>query len=222
MGKITNDKDYHILIEKRARAVSKRIVDVLVAVIGIIVTAPIMVLIAICIKLEDKGPVLFVQTRTGQNGELFSIYKFRSMRFCPRNKNQKKYGQGWDKGVPDSFIFKDGSVANPNVTKVGVIIRRTSLDELPQFFNVLLGDMSIVGPRPEIPEITAYYSKEQRTRLLVKPGITGWAQVNGRSLITNGEKMRMDHHYVLHQSLYLDICILMLTIKVVLTSKGAV
>lgn len=197
----------------------KRIMDILFSVAGFIMTAPIMLVVAACIKLEDGGPILFVQTRTGKDGQLFSIYKFRSMKV--EAKQQNEYGKGWESGVPDAFIFKEGCSENPCITKVGAFIRRTSIDELPQFFNVIIGNMSLVGPRPEIPDITHYYSEEQRKRLRVKPGLTGWAQVNGRSLITNGEKMQMDYHYVDQHSIRMDIYILMLTIKVVLTFKGA-
>lgn len=198
----------------------KRIMDIFFSVVGFLMTAPIMLVVAVCIKLEDGGPILFVQTRTGKDGKLFSIYKFRSMKVESRQQNE--YGKGWEEGVPDAFIFKECSSENPCITRVGAFIRRTSIDELPQFFNVMIGNMSLVGPRPEIPEITCYYSKEQKKRLRVKPGLTGWAQVNGRSSITNGEKMQMDYHYVDNHSIRMDMYILVLTVKVVLTFKGAV
>ncbi|MBC2170242.1 sugar transferase [Listeria booriae] len=198
----------------------KRVMDILLGVAGFLVTTPIMLVVATCIKLEDGGPVLFVQTRTGKDGKLFSIYKFRSMKVDAKQQNE--YGRGWESGVPDTFIFKEGNDKNPCITKVGGFIRRTSIDELPQFFNVVIGNMSLVGPRPEIPDITCYYSEEQKKRLRVKPGLTGWAQVNGRSLITNGEKMQMDCDYVDHRSIRMDIYILILTVKVVLTFRGAV
>src|SRR5699024_2233652 len=102
----------------------------------------------------------------------------------------------WKNGVPDDFVFKTGSIDNPNITRVGQFIRKYSLDELPQFFNVLKGDMSVVGPRPEIIDITKCYNSEQKRRLAVKPGITGWAQANGRSDMNHGEKIRHDLYYV--------------------------
>ncbi|KGL37817.1 glycosyl transferase [Listeria newyorkensis] len=200
-------------------AFMKRFGDIVLSVIGIVLTGPIMLVTALCIKLEDRGPVLFVQTRTGKDGEAFSIYKFRSMRV---REMSGEHDYDWEHGVPDGFVFKDVTEENPHVTKVGAFIRKTSLDELPQFFNVLLGNMSFIGPRPEIPAITSCYSEQQRKRLEVKPGITGWAQVNGRSSVTNGEKMRLDYHYVENFSLRMDLVILLRTVVVVLKSRDAV
>ncbi|WP_311769493.1 sugar transferase [Listeria grandensis] len=197
----------------------KRFTDIVLSIVGIILAAPIMLLTALCIKLEDRGPVLFVQKRTGKLGKEFSIYKFRSMRV---REACGEHEYDWEHGVPDTFVFKNVTEENPNVTKVGAFIRKTSIDELPQFFNVLLGNMSFIGPRPEIPAITSCYSEQQRKRLEVKPGITGWAQVNGRSSVTNGEKMRLDYHYVENFSLQLDMVILMRTVVVVLRSRDAV
>ncbi|EDN8189244.1 sugar transferase [Listeria monocytogenes] len=199
----------------------KRLMDILISIVGLVLTFPIMLLLTILIKLEDKGPALFIQTRTGRDDKVFSIYKFRSMRVNQKGviKTQELT---WENGVPEDFMFKKTDEINPNVTKIGAYIRKTSLDELPQLFNVLIGNMSIVGPRPEIPSITLYYNREQKQRLIVKPGITGWAQVNGRSDITNGEKMNFDYYYIKNQSIRLDLAIIWKTIKVVLTSKGAV
>ncbi|TKI36300.1 sugar transferase, partial [Bacillus cereus] len=168
-------------------------------------------------------PIFFIQQRTGKDNCPFYIYKFRSMHINNQDmQNQKNVRYGWDNGVPEDFVFKKTDESDPNVTKVGLFLRKTSLDELPQFFNVLKGDMSIVGPRPEIPEITNYYTKEQQQRLRVKPGITGWAQIHGRSDMNNGMKMELDRYYVRNHSLLLDLYIMLKTIKVVLTTKGAV
>ncbi|EAH3956989.1 sugar transferase [Listeria monocytogenes] len=199
----------------------KRLMDILISIVGIVLASPIMLLLVVLIKLEDKGPAFFIQTRTGRNDKAFSIYKFRSMR-VKQKKEIKTQELTWGNGVPEDFMFKKTDEINPNVTKIGAYIRKTSLDELPQLFNVLIGNMSIVGPRPEIPSITCYYNREQKQRLIVKPGITGWAQVNGRSDITNGEKMNFDYYYIKNQSIRLDLAIIWKTIKVVLTSKGAV
>ncbi|MBC2160802.1 sugar transferase [Listeria booriae] len=210
--------------ERKAGALTgfiKRIMDILLSLIGIVLASPIMLIVAICIKSEDKGPALFIQTRTGKNDQPFSIYKFRSMKTAPNQVRPARQYE-WKGGVPDDFVFKQTDEVDPNVTKVGAFIRKTSLDELPQLFNVLLGNMSMIGPRPEIPAITTHYNAQQKQRLLVKPGITGWAQVNGRSDVTNGEKMAMDYYYIKNQSVALDLAILWKTIQVVLTSKGAV
>ncbi|MBC2167313.1 sugar transferase [Listeria booriae] len=210
--------------ERKAGALTgfiKRIMDILLSLIGIVLASPIMLIVAICIKSEDKGPALFIQTRTGKNDQPFSIYKFRSMKTAPNQVRPARQYE-WEGGVPDDFVFKQTDEVDPNVTKVGAFIRKTSLDELPQLFNVLLGNMSMIGPRPEIPAITTHYNAQQKQRLLVKPGITGWAQVNGRSDVTNGEKMAMDYYYIKNQSMALDLTILWKTVQVVLTSKGAV
>nr|WP_279625187.1 sugar transferase [Listeria rocourtiae] len=216
------NKDICLVGKKRgtwAATFVKRFTDIILSIVGIILAAPVMLLTALCIKLEDRGPVLFVQTRTGKEGKEFSIYKFRSMRV---RDTCGEHEYDWKNGVPDTFVFKNVMEENPNVTKVGAFIRRTSLDELPQFFNVLVGNMSFIGPRPEIPAITSCYSERQRKRLLVKPGITGWAQVNGRSSVTNGEKMALDSYYVENFSLRMDLLILIRTVVVVLKSRDAV
>ncbi|MBC1896057.1 sugar transferase [Listeria booriae] len=200
----------------------KRLLDIMLSIIGIIIALPIMLVVMLCIKWEDKGPALFIQTRTGKDNRPFSIYKFRSMKVRNEEALKEEHVYEWEDGVPDTFVFKDVGETNPNVTKVGAFIRRTSLDELPQLFNVFIGNMSFIGPRPEIPAITSRYSAQQKKRLDVKPGITGWAQVNGRSSVTNGEKMKMDYYYIENYSLRLDIIILIRTVKVVLTSRGAV
>ncbi|WP_260451095.1 sugar transferase [Listeria booriae] len=215
---------YQLKIKRRTTMaiILKRLLDIMLSIIGIIIALPIMLVVMLCIKWEDKGPALFIQTRTGKDDRPFSIYKFRSMKVRNEEALKEEHVYEWEDGVPDTFVFKDVGETNPNVTKVGAFIRRTSLDELPQLFNVFIGNMSFIGPRPEIPAITSRYSAQQKKRLDVKPGITGWAQVNGRSSVTNGEKMKMDYYYIENYSLRLDIIILIRTVKVVLTSRGAV
>ena len=173
--------------------------------------------------MNDGTPVFFKQKRSGINGTVFNMYKFRSM----KNKQIKIDSENreydhWIGGVPDDFVFKTASINNPNITSVGQFIRKYSLDELPQFINVLKGEMSIVGPRPEILVITEYYNEEQFARLQVKPGITGWAQVNGRSDMNHGEKIKYDLFYVRHYSLWLDVKIFFMTIGQVFSGKGSV
>ena len=140
----------------------------------------------------------------------------------PVSQNKKENLYNWVGGVPDDFVFKTTSGFDPNVTKTGQFIRKYSIDELPQFFNVLKGQMSIVGPRPEIPNITSCYNAHQSKRLLVKPGITGWAQINGRSEIPHGEKIKYDLYYVENQGFVLDFKIFFKTIFQAILGKGAI
>jgi lipopolysaccharide/colanic/teichoic acid biosynthesis glycosyltransferase len=201
--------------------VTKRIFDIVFSLVALILLSPILLIISLLIILDDGFPVFFKQKRTGLNGSTFYIYKFRSMKVTNNGSNQKKV-YDWKNGVPDDFIFKSTQGFDPNVTKIGRFIRKYSLDELPQFINVLKGEMSIIGPRPEITEITDCYNEYQKQRLLVKPGITGWAQVNGRSEIPHGEKIKYDLYYVANQGFVLDMKIFFKTIVQALFGKGAI
>ncbi len=179
----------------------KRMVDIVFSLIGLIVLFPLMVLIAILIKLDFKGLVIFRQSRPGKGGEIFTLYKFRTMVDL------------WDENglfLPDE----------KRLTRVGKILRRLSLDELPELWNVLKGDMSLVGPRPLLVEYLDRYSPEQARRHEVKPGITGWAQVNGRNAISWEEKFKYDVWYVDNWSLKLDLKILALTVLRVIKGEG--
>ncbi len=173
-------------------------------------------------KLEDGGPVIFQQQRAGQNGKTFNIYKFRTMKVQQEQKEPNESKYNWPTRVPDDFVFKMTDDFDPNVTKIGRFLRKSSLDELPQFFNVVTGEMSIVGPRPEIIEITNCYDAEQFHRLRVKPGITGWAQVNGRSEMNHGRKVALDLEYIQNRSFLQDVKIIMKTIKQTFFGKGAI
>jgi exopolysaccharide biosynthesis polyprenyl glycosylphosphotransferase len=195
------------LSEKKTYLIIKRFFDIILSLIGLILAMPIILITAIAIKLESEGPVFFLQERTGLNGKTFKIIKLRSMRV-----DAEKNGPQWAQ--------KNDS----RVTKVGKFIRKTRIDELPQLINVLKGDMSILGPRPERPVFVKQFSKEIpgfEKRLLVKPGLTGWAQVNGGYDITPEEKLKYDLHYINNMSLLLDLKIILKTIKVVLTGEGA-
>lgn len=189
----------------------KRLVDLVFSSILIIIFSPLMILIAILIKLTSKGPILFRQERVGL-AKNFTFYKFRSMRENAEMEHEKyikKYGN----------MFK---LANdPRVTPLGRILRKTSLDELPQFFNVLKGNMSLIGPRPPMPEEVEKYTKNQRRRLGVKPGITGMWQVSGRSEVSFDEWVRLDAYYIENWSLWLDFQIFLKTIWVVIRGRGA-
>ena len=204
----------------RAYSVAKRTIDVVAAGVGLVVLSPLFLLVALAVLLEDGRPVLFRQLRAGEGGDPFPMLKFRTMRVSGEFAGDVDTS-GWTDGVPDDFVFKTSGSAESRVTRVGALLRRTSLDELPQLFNVLVGQMSLVGPRPEILPIVRHYSAEQARRLLVKPGLTGWAQVTGRSSHDHGEKMRADHWYVDHASLSLDLRIMGRTVAVALGGREA-
>lgn len=186
---------------------TKHIGDILVALFLLILTAPVLLLFCILIKLESKGPAFFLQERVGIHGKNFNIIKLRSMR-----NDAEKDGAQW-------------AVKNdPRVTRIGIFIRKTRIDEIPQLINVLKGEMSLIGPRPERPIFTKKFSDEIpgfEKRLSVKPGLTGWAQVNGGYDITPYEKLLLDLYYIQRISFVLDMKILLKTIKVVFTGDGA-
>jgi exopolysaccharide biosynthesis polyprenyl glycosylphosphotransferase len=195
----------------------KRIFDLIVAFIALIVAAPVMFAIAVAIKLDSPGPVFFRQERVGLGGRRFTIWKFRSM--CIDSERQKAALTAQN-AYGDSRLFK--LRRDPRVTRVGRILRRTSMDELPQLFNVLLSDMSLVGPRPPLPSEVDQYEPHHFERLTVVPGITGPWQVGGRNLVTDFEKVvRMERAYIQSWSLLLDAKILFRTIKVVVRGEGA-
>jgi lipopolysaccharide/colanic/teichoic acid biosynthesis glycosyltransferase len=179
----------------------KAALDRSVASVGLICTFPIMAAVAVAIRLEGAGPVLFTQLRPGLGGRPFRLYKFRTMR---------------DARGSDGRPLPDGD----RLTSLGRFLRRTSLDELPQLWNVLRGELSLVGPRPLLMEYLPRYSPKQARRHLVKPGITGWAQVNGRNALSWEEKFAFDVWYVDHWSLFLDLRILARTAKSVITAHG--
>lgn len=201
--------------KKHNQFVIKRIFDIILSFIGITVLMPIYIIIAIAIKLDSKGPVLFTQVRVGKDSNNFIILKFRTMEVSTENKNQLNL----DPENMDTFVFQNKS--DSRITKVGRFLRSTSLDELPQLFNVFLGTMSLVGPRPEIPEVVKYYPKEYYQRLLVLPGITGLAQISGRGEIELGKTIFYDLTYINNFSLWFDVKILFETIFKVLKKEGA-
>lgn len=198
---------------------AKRVVDLCVSVIALGAMSPLLLAIAVLIKVTDPGPVVFRQFRAGRDGIPFEIWKFRTMEHLPDIATANQYA--WADGVPEDFIFKTSTDSERMITPVGRYLRRWSLDELPQFFNVCRGDMSLVGPRPELLSIAEWYSAEQRRRLEVRPGITGWAQVNGRSGIDHGRKIRADLFYVENVSLGLDMRVLARTVEVACTGRQA-
>ncbi len=193
----------------------KRVLDVIVAIIAIILTAPIMLITAILIKLESPGPVIFKQVRVGKDGEHFYCYKFRSMYVDAEQRLRELQA----KNEADGPVFK--MKRDPRVTRVGRVIRKLSIDELPQLFNVLKGEMSLVGPRPALPSEVAKYTYEQIGRLHAIPGITGLQQVSGRSDLDFKRWVELDLQYIAEQSIWKDIEILLRTIPAVLLGRGA-
>jgi lipopolysaccharide/colanic/teichoic acid biosynthesis glycosyltransferase len=180
--------------------VIRRALDIVVSAAALIVSSPVIALAALAIRLETPGPVIFRQRRSGLHGGEFDVLKLRTMVDGAEHK-----GAGLAINENDSRI-----------TRVGAFLRRTSLDELPNLVNVLRGDMSLIGPRPTLPVQVAQYSERQRGRLQIKPGITGWAQVNGRASLPWSERIELDLYYIEHRSLSLDVQILRRTVAMVL------
>jgi lipopolysaccharide/colanic/teichoic acid biosynthesis glycosyltransferase len=181
-----------------------RVLDLVVGGAGAVVTAPVVAALAVAIRLESRGHPIYTQTRVGLDGRPFSIYKLRTM-----VRGAEFTGAGLAIAEGDSRI-----------TRLGNFLRRYSLDELPNLWNVLRGEMSLIGPRPTVPEQVAVYTERQRKRLSVKPGITGWAQVNGRASVPWSERIELDLYYIEHRSLALDARILALTARALLHGGG--
>ncbi len=212
----TNIKDYNFIKQEIDYIISKpmktydvlvRIMDVICSIIGLAIAIPLTLIFGLIIYIEDKGNIIYSQERLGKDGKVFKVRKLRSMRM-----DAEKYGAQW---AQDN---------DPRVLKVGKFIRKTRIDELPQLLNVLQGDMSIIGPRPERPMFTMQFEDEIPgfvDRLAIKPGLTGWAQVNGGYDITPEEKLKLDLYYIKNRSIVLDIKIVIKTFGVLLTGSGA-
>ena len=182
----------------------KRILDLLLAAVGAVLSAPAIAILAVAIRLESPGHPIYRQTRVGKDGEEFQIYKLRTM-----VAGAESFGAG--------LAIQEG---DDRITRLGAFVRRYSLDELPNLYNVLRGEMAIVGPRPTVPVQVQQYSERQRGRLSVKPGITGWAQVNGRASLPWDERIELDLWYVEHRSLALDLRILARSLRLVASGRG--
>ena len=194
----------------------KRLIDIVGSGLGILILIPVFLIIGILIKLEDpKGSVFFSQKRNGLNGKEFNMYKFRSMVHNAEDLLESLMS----KNEMDGPVFKIKD--DPRITKIGKFIRKTSLDELPQLFNVLKGDMSLVGPRPPIPREVIQYNKYQYQRILVKPGITCYWQISGRNNIDFDEWVELDLKYIKERNLFKDIYIILMTLPVLLGDKNA-
>ncbi|WP_244864771.1 sugar transferase [Paenibacillus sp. J23TS9] len=196
--------------------ISKRIQDVCFSLLGLLLLSPLLLLIAFLIKAEDpKGAVIFAQTRVGKNGKVFKMYKFRSM----VSDAETMLGKLMDQNEISGAMFKMRN--DPRITRVGRFIRKTSLDELPQLLNVLMGNMSLVGPRPPLPREVDDYTSYDMMRLLVVPGCTGLWQISGRNHVGFQEMVELDLEYIRNQSLMKDIIIMFKTVKVLFGADNA-
>lgn len=181
----------------------KRATDILISLFVLIITLPVTLVCAAAIKLESRGPALFIHERVGLRGKNFKMIKFRGM---------------VDNALQIGPVLTQEN--DPRLTKVGKFLRRTSLDEIPNFLNVLFGDMSIVGPRPEMPVLTEKYNTRERQIFSFKPGVTGYSQVNGRQMMTPEERVNMELNYYANSGFWSDLKIVMKTFKVVVTNDG--
>ena len=204
---ITENLDYSIVNDSFLFKIYHRVLDIILSLIGLVISIPILIIFGLLIKKEDGGPIFYKQDRLGKDGKLIFIYKLRSMKI-----NAEINGAVW------------AEKNDPRITKVGKFIRKTRIDEIPQFLNILKGEMSIIGPRPERPTLTMEFNEKIPgfiNRLVVKPGLTGYAQVHGGYEISPEDKIKEDLYYIKNRSLLLDLSILLKTVRVVLTGEGA-
>jgi lipopolysaccharide/colanic/teichoic acid biosynthesis glycosyltransferase len=201
----------------------KSVLDKLLALLAILFFFPVYVIVGIAIKLTSSGPIIFREIRVGKDGRTFTFYKFRTMYIDLSEERHRAYVENLIRGaygeVGEKSVFKLDN--DPRITPLGRFLRKSSLDELPQLFNVLIGEMSLIGPRPAFPYEVKRYAEWHKERLKVKPGITGLWQVEGRSSTTFDEMVKLDLRYIQEQSIILDLKILLKTIFVVLTARGA-
>lgn len=193
----------------------KRLFDIAASLFALLITLPLTLVVSLCIYLDDRGPIFYTQERIGKDGKSFRIYKFRSM--CQNADAKKK--ELTEQNEVNGAMFKMSN--DPRVTRVGCFIRRHSIDELPQLINVLLGNMTVVGPRPPLPEEVNQYSKHDKERLKVKPGCTGLWQVSGRNSLDFDEMVELDINYIEHASLLLDMKICFKTIWIMIYPNEA-
>ena len=202
---------------RRVRLVTKDIADRVAAALLLVIAGPVLLAAAAAVRLDSPGPAFYTQVRVGERGRHFTMFKLRSMYVDADARRAAVVAAGGDAG--NKVLFKDRQ--DPRITRVGRVLRRTSLDELPQLLNVLRGDMSLVGPRPALPQEVAEYDAEARRRLLVKPGLTGLWQVSGRSDLSWDSTVALDRHYVENRGAALDAEVLARTLRAVLGGKGA-
>lgn len=207
--------DYLSEKRKRGYLLLKRFFDVFLSVLGLIVLSPLLLIVTAVIKLDSPGKAIYIQERVGKDGKKFKMYKFRSM--CV--DAEKKQDELQALNEVDGPVFKIAK--DPRVTRVGKFIRKCSIDELPQLFNIIKGEMSIVGPRPPLPKEVEQYTPYQKLRLRVSPGLTCYWQISGRSDMTFDKWIQLDLMYITNRNLWVDFCIVLKTIPAVLGHKGA-
>jgi lipopolysaccharide/colanic/teichoic acid biosynthesis glycosyltransferase len=205
--------------ERRVVAVARRGIEIAVAVVALAVTWPLMLLVALIVKLDTPGPALFRQTRVGLNGRHFAFYKFRTLYVDARERFPELYAYRYTREEVQSLRFKREK--DPRITPAGRWLRKSTLDELPNFWNLLLGDIALVGPRPEIPEMTRHYLPGQLLKFSVKPGITGLAQTHGRGNLSFQDTIAYDLAYVRRRSVLLDVRLIFRTVRMLLKLDGA-
>ncbi|WP_343347852.1 sugar transferase [Terrisporobacter petrolearius] len=206
-SEISASIDYSIVSDSFLFKIYHRILDIIISIIGLVISIPMIIVFGFLIKKEDGGPIFYKQDRLGKDGKIIFIYKLRSMRI-----NSETNGAIW------------AEKNDPRITKVGKFIRKTRIDEIPQFLNILKGEMSVIGPRPERPTLTMEFNDEIPgfiNRLVVKPGLTGYAQVHGGYEISPEDKIKEDLYYIKNRSVFLDLSILFKTVKVIFTGEGA-
>jgi lipopolysaccharide/colanic/teichoic acid biosynthesis glycosyltransferase len=219
-----SENSFHTLTPNSIYAAAKRYLDTLIAALLLIALAPLMLALAFWIRLDSPGPALFAQERRGYRGRIFTCYKFRTMRLKSDDPGGSENESGADDDARDKAVTKDN---DPRITRAGRILRKTRLDELPQLVNILLGEMSWIGPRPEAKVLSDWYEEEipfYRYRHVVRPGITGWAQVcqgHVASLEDIQKKLEYDFYYAKHFSLWLDVLVAVRTIGIMLSGRGA-
>ncbi len=201
------------------RSLPRRILERALAAAVLVITFPVMLLVALAIRLDSPGPALFRQKRVGRGGRLFDFVKFRSLYHDARQRFPELYAYQYAPAEIEQLCFKVPN--DPRVTRAGEWLRRTTLDELPNFWNVLTGDMALVGPRPEIPEMLPYYRDEHLIKFSVPPGVTGLAQISGRGRLRFLETARLDAQYAANRSLRVDLQILVRTLSLILRQDGA-
>jgi lipopolysaccharide/colanic/teichoic acid biosynthesis glycosyltransferase len=200
------------------RAVT-RLLDVVLSVVALVLTAPLILIIWLVVAIDSPGPAIFRQQRVGSNGTPFTFHKFRTMYVDARERFPDLYRYAFSSGDVETMFFKLAD--DPRLTRFGRILRRTSLDELPNLLNVLAGHMTLVGPRPEIPEMLPYYRPEQLVKFSFKPGLTGLAQVSGRNILSFQQTLERDMEYAARRSLLFDALILVRTPVMVIKMVGA-
>jgi len=200
----------------KARPFLKRVMDIVMASTALLLLAPFGIVIALLIKIDSQGPVFFRQQRIGLNAVPFSMWKFRSMK-VDAEQNRKALAEKNEMSTGVIFKMKQ----DPRITRIGTFIRKTSIDELPQLINVIWGDMSLVGPRPPLAEEVAQYTRSDRLRLTVLPGITCFWQVCGRSEVPFEQQVELDVQYIESQSVWLDLALILKTIPAVISARGA-